>query len=92
MNAERSVQLTLLDAGVKKKVYPAFLREAVKKIEAEDHGETEQLRQDEIQESATSMEEKLEALDNEERDDGVERCPHCGNTPQTGACFYCKMD
>lgn len=21
-----------------------------------------------------------------------DKCPECGNTPATGACYYCKMD
>lgn len=24
--------------------------------------------------------------------DSDEICEHCGHTPATGACFYCKMD
>ena len=22
----------------------------------------------------------------------LDRCPDCGQTPEEGACFYCKMD
>ena len=24
--------------------------------------------------------------------DDQDKCPHCGHTAETGACFYCKMD
>lgn len=25
-------------------------------------------------------------------DEETERCPDCGQTPEEGACIYCKMD
>ena len=27
-----------------------------------------------------------------DNDDEHNRCPDCGHTPATGACFYCRMD
>lgn len=28
----------------------------------------------------------------DEEEENLERCPDCGHTPETGACFYCKQD
>jgi hypothetical protein len=36
---------------------------------------------------------KETAMHNEEDDeDEIERCRDCGQTPDEGVCFYCKMD
>lgn len=43
---------------------------------------------DRLQTEVNALDDRYDAIEEEEET----RCRECGHTPETGACFYCKMD